>query len=49
MAPHLDLRVPHPRSGSTAADELAFTLGNGFAYVELVTQAGWPSTSSPLA
>jgi methylmalonyl-CoA mutase N-terminal domain/subunit len=29
-------------AGSTAADELAFTLANGFAYVELALQAGWP-------
>jgi methylmalonyl-CoA mutase, N-terminal domain len=27
-------------AGSTAAQELAFTLANGFAYVELATQAG---------
>ena len=27
-------------AGSTAAQELAFTLGNGFAYVELAKQAG---------
>jgi methylmalonyl-CoA mutase N-terminal domain/subunit len=27
-------------AGSTAAQELAFTLGNGFAYVELARQAG---------
>jgi methylmalonyl-CoA mutase N-terminal domain/subunit len=27
-------------AGSTAAEELAFTLANGFAYVELATQAG---------
>jgi len=27
-------------AGSTAADELGFTLANGFAYVELATQAG---------
>ncbi|MFN8040330.1 MAG: methylmalonyl-CoA mutase family protein [Acidimicrobiales bacterium] len=27
-------------AGSTAAQELAFTLGNGFAYVELALQAG---------
>jgi methylmalonyl-CoA mutase N-terminal domain/subunit len=29
-------------AGSTAADELAFTLANGFAYVELAQQAGLP-------
>ena len=29
-------------AGSTAAEELAFTLGNGFAYVELARQAGLP-------
>jgi methylmalonyl-CoA mutase N-terminal domain/subunit len=29
-------------AGSTAADELAFTLANGFAYVELALKAGWP-------
>ncbi len=29
-------------AGSTAAEELAFTLANGFAYVELATQAGLP-------
>jgi methylmalonyl-CoA mutase N-terminal domain/subunit len=29
-------------AGSTAAEELAFTLANGFAYVELAVQAGIP-------
>jgi len=29
-------------AGATAAEELAFTLGNGFAYVELARQAGLP-------
>ena len=29
-------------AGSTAAEELAFTLANGFAYVELATGAGLP-------
>src|SRR3954454_6770728 len=29
-------------AGSTAAEELAFTLANGFAYVELAPQAGLP-------
>ena len=29
-------------AGSTAAEELAFTLANGFAYVELAKQAGLP-------
>jgi methylmalonyl-CoA mutase N-terminal domain/subunit len=29
-------------AGSTAAEELAFTLGNGFAYVELAMRAGLP-------
>ncbi|HWS44553.1 MAG TPA: methylmalonyl-CoA mutase family protein [Acidimicrobiia bacterium] len=29
-------------AGSTAAQELAFTLANGFAYVELATRAGLP-------
>ena len=29
-------------AGSTAAEELAFTLANGFAYVELAMQAGFP-------
>ena len=29
-------------AGSTAAEELAFTLANGFAYVELAMQAGIP-------
>jgi methylmalonyl-CoA mutase N-terminal domain/subunit len=29
-------------AGSTAAEELAFTLANGFAYVELVAAAGLP-------
>ncbi len=29
-------------AGSTAAEELAFTLANGFAYVELASQAGLP-------
>jgi methylmalonyl-CoA mutase N-terminal domain/subunit len=29
-------------AGSTAAEELAFTLANGFAYVELALEAGFP-------
>src|SRR5215210_2256974 len=29
-------------AGSTAVEELAFTLANGFAYVELAMQAGLP-------
>ena len=33
-------------AGSTAAEELAFTLANGFAYVELAQQAGLASTRS---
>ena len=33
-------------AGSTAAEELAFTLANGFAYVELARQAGLASTKS---
>ncbi|MBI4883857.1 MAG: methylmalonyl-CoA mutase [Actinobacteria bacterium] len=32
-------------AGSTAAEELAFTLANGFAYVELATKAGLPVDS----
>jgi methylmalonyl-CoA mutase N-terminal domain/subunit len=32
-------------AGSTAAEELAFTLANGFAYVELARQAGIPIDS----
>ena len=32
-------------AGSTAAEELAFTLANGFAYVELALQAGLPMDS----
>ncbi len=32
-------------AGSTAAEELAFTLANGFAYVELAMQAGLPIDS----
>jgi methylmalonyl-CoA mutase N-terminal domain/subunit len=32
-------------AGSTAAEELAFTLANGFAYVELAMQAGLPVDS----
>jgi methylmalonyl-CoA mutase N-terminal domain/subunit len=32
-------------AGSTAAEELAFTLANGFAYVELALQAGLPVDS----
>ena len=32
-------------AGSTAAEELAFTLANGFAYVELARQAGLPVDS----
>ena len=34
LAPGLDLRLPHPRGGATAAQELAFTLKDGFTYVE---------------
>ena len=33
-------------AGSTAADELAFTLANGFAYVEAAWRPAWTSTSS---
>ena len=32
-------------AGSTAAEELAFTIANGFAYVELALQAGLPIDS----
>ncbi|MFV0308050.1 MAG: methylmalonyl-CoA mutase [Desertimonas sp.] len=32
-------------AGSTAAEELAFTIANGFAYVELALQAGLPVDS----
>jgi methylmalonyl-CoA mutase N-terminal domain/subunit len=34
-------------AGSTAAEELAFTLANGFAYVELARQPGWRRRGSP--
>ena len=33
-------------AGSTAAQELAFTLADGFAYVERASSAGWTSTIS---
>ena len=42
MALDLDLRLPHPRGGLDGREELAFTLANGFAYVELALQAGLP-------
>ena len=40
VAPGLDLRLPHHEAGSTAAQELAFTLADGFAYVEAATARG---------
>ena len=36
----LDLRVPHPGGGASAAQELAFTLANGIAYCEAAIAAG---------
>jgi methylmalonyl-CoA mutase N-terminal domain/subunit len=39
-APGLDLRVPHPRGGLDAAQELAFTLADGFAYVDAAIERG---------
>ena len=40
LAPDLDLRLPHPRGGSTAAQELAFTLKDGLTYVEQAVSRG---------
>ena len=40
VASDLDLRLPHPRGGSTAAQELAFTLADGFTYVEWAVERG---------
>ncbi len=37
---HLHLRLPHPRSGSTAVQELAFTIADGMAYVEEAIKRG---------
>jgi len=37
---HLHLGVPHPRGGSTAAQEVAFTLGDGIEYVQAAIDAG---------
>ena len=50
VAPDLDQRVRHPGSWSTAADELVFTLANGFAaHVEAAVRppASRSTTSSP--
>ena len=40
LAPGFDLRLPHPRGRSTAQQELAFTLKNGFTYVERAIERG---------
>jgi len=37
---HLHLGVPHPRGGSTAAQEVAFTLGDRIEYVQAAIDAG---------
>jgi methylmalonyl-CoA mutase N-terminal domain/subunit len=37
---HLHQRLPHPRGGATAVQELAFTLADGFAYVEAALKRG---------
>jgi len=42
LASDLDLRYHIREAGSTAAQELAFTVANGFAYVELAMRAGLP-------
>ena len=34
MEHDFDFGVPHPRGGATATQELAFTLANGFSYIE---------------
>ena len=34
-------------AGSTAAQELAYTLADGFGYIELGLSRGWTSTGSP--
>ena len=39
-APDLDLRLPHQEAGSAAAQELAFTLADGFAYVDAAVERG---------
>jgi methylmalonyl-CoA mutase N-terminal domain/subunit len=40
LAPDLDLGLPHPRGGATAAQELAFTLKDGLTYVEHAVARG---------
>ena len=40
VAPDLDLGLPHSRGGPNAAQELAFTLADGFTYVEWAIQRG---------
>ena len=40
VPPDLDLRVHIREAGSTAAQELAFTLADGFAYVEAAVEGG---------
>ena len=40
MEHDLDLGLPHARGGATAAQELAFTLADGIAYVEAAVARG---------
>jgi len=47
VEPDLDLRLPHPGGGSTAAQEIAFTLGDGIAYVDAAVKRGLDVDSSP--
>jgi len=37
---YFDFRLSHPRSGSTAVQEVAFTLADGIAYVQAALDAG---------
>ncbi len=40
MEHHLHQRLSHPQAGSTAVQEVAFTLANGIAYVQQAIDAG---------
>ncbi len=40
MEHHLDQRLSHSRTGSTATQEVAFTLANAIAYIEAAIRAG---------
>ena len=40
LAPDLDLRLPYREAGSTAQQELAFTLKDGLTYVQQAVERG---------